>query len=229
MSLLSSLFKTQKTPTYSGQRPFTSLMDAQGGQDYYKTISNRSKGNDVGYSSGYVDKVTNPVIARMRNQFQSYDIPALQSELSATGRRKGSGGFDQIRRAYQEQGLNEEAAYSPIYAAAEEARRDDINSYTNNVGEFALNDANVRNTAATFDRGTFNDAVQTGVQDKTANRQQAGNLLYGALDFSSPYINQITSRMPNMTSGSSRMGFNVSTPPKGYDYKNIKTSLGRVR
>lgn len=227
MSLLSSFFKTKKTPTYSGQRPYTSLVDSTGGQDYFNTIKARSQGQGVGYSPDYVDKASNPVIARMRNQFSSYDLPALKSELSATGRRRGSGGFDQLSRAYQTQGLNEEAAYAPIYQAAEEARRDDINKYTGDLGNFALNDANVRNTAANFDRSTFNDAVTTRLQDRKENDALAGNLIYAGLDFASPYVNSITSRMPMQTYGG--QSFNVSTPPKGYDYKNIKTALGRVR
>ena len=173
MSLLSSFFKTKKTPTYSGQRPYTSLVDATGGQDYFNTIKARSQGQGVGYSPDYVEKASNPVIARMRNQFSSYDLPALKSELSAAGRRRGSGGFDQLSRAYQTQGLNEEAAYAPIYQQAEEARRDDINKYTGDLGNFALNDSSVRNTAANFDRGTFNYAVTTRIQDRKENEALA--------------------------------------------------------
>lgn len=229
MSIFSKLFSSgKKDATYTGPKPYTSLHDIGGANDYYNMIKGRSNGIGVGYSPDYVEKASNPVIARMRSNFNAYDIPELTSELSRTGRRRGSAGFDQIRRAYQEQGLNEEAAYAPIYAASEEARRADINSNTAAVNDWLLNEAAQRNTIADFENTQNNNQVAR--EDQRTQREAAGyqRLLQAATDLASPYVSAITSRMPSF-GGQNFYQANASAPPKGYDYKNIKTALGRVR
>lgn len=176
MSLLKNLFKTQKTPSYGGIQPYGTLMDAQGGSEYYQKILDRSNGIGGGYSSDYVDKASNPVIARMRNQFSSYDLPELKSELTATGRRAGSSGFQQLSKAYENQGLNEEAAYAPIYQQAEEAKRADTNTGISDLGAFNTGDYNARNTLAGFQQREYGQAVANTQNDNAANTSKAQNI-----------------------------------------------------
>lgn len=189
-NIFSRLFGSEKKDTtYQGPKPYGSLLDATGGKDYYGTLNARIAGQGTGYSSGYVDKATNPVIARMRNQFNSYDLPELKSELSATGRRAGSAGFGQISKAYENQGLNEEAAYAPIYAANEEAKRSDTNDAITKLGAFNTGDFNARNTLAGFENANNNRQVQedaarraaeaTGLQNSLNYAQDSVGILYG--------------------------------------------------
>lgn len=182
MSWISNLFKTQKTPSYQGATPYGSLLDATGGKEYYDKILARSQGGGgVGYSPDYVEKASNPVIARMRNQFNAYDLPELKSELTATGRRAGSPGFAQISKAYENQGLNEEAAYAPIYQQAEEARRADINAGINNLGAFNTGDYNAKNTQAGFAKDVYNQETKNIQADREANNARTGNVIQGAV------------------------------------------------
>lgn len=240
MSLFSSLFKTSKTPTYSGPTPYKSLLDSAGGQDYFKKITDRSNGVGVGYSPEYVDKVTNPVIARMRNQFNSYDLPELKSELTATGRRAGSPGFQQIAKAYENQGLNEEAAYAPIYQSAEQAKREDKNAGVQELGAFNTGDYNAQNTYANFDRDTFNTSMKNRQYDNEQNQSTAGRivgagaqLLFGGGGGYSPYGGGIPTGQSIMSGG---VNYPVTAPPYGYNYNYQKPNqnlmqrllLGRV-
>lgn len=181
MSIFSKLFNSEKKDTtYSGPKPYGSLLQAQGGQDYYNRILGRSQGQGVGYSHDYVEKASNPVIARMRNKFSSYDIPELKSDLSLTGRRKGSSGFGQIAKAYENQGLNEEAAYAPIYAAAEEAKRADTNTGITQLGEFNKGDFDARNILSNFEYADNSRQVSEANQrrsNESAGLNRAGQLI----------------------------------------------------
>jgi hypothetical protein len=160
-SFLSKLFKTDKRDTtYQGPKPYGSLMEAQGGADYYKNITGRLAGQGVGYGDTYADQATNPIIARMRGQFASRDIPALTSELSATGRRKGSAGFDQMSRAYNQQGLDEGAVYADAYNQNEQQKRTEINDALGRLGEFNKGDYDARSNIADFENANNNRQVQ---------------------------------------------------------------------
>ena len=172
MSIFSKFFKTDKRDTtYNGPKPYGSLTEAAGGADYLKNITNRLAGQGVGFGDTYADKASNPVIARMRNNFSSYDIPALTSELSATGRRKGSAGFDQMRRAYQEQSLDEGDVYSGLYQKNEDQKRNEINDALGRLGEFNKGDYDARSTIANFENANNNrqiaeeDARRSTVRD----------------------------------------------------------------
>ena len=189
-NFFSKLFNSGKNDTtYSGPKPYGSLLEATGGKDYYNQISGRAAGNGVGYSPDYVDKASNPVIARMRNQFKSYDLPELKSELTATGRRAGSPGFQQISKAYENQGLNEEAAYAPIYQQAEEAKRSDINDAIGKVGAFNKGDYDARKILSNFEYADNNRQVTeanqrraneaTGLQNLVSAGSDAVGTLYG--------------------------------------------------
>lgn len=232
MSLLSSLFKTQKTPTYSGATPYGTLLDAAGGNDYYNKILARSNGQGVGYSPDYVDQATNPVIARIKNNFSSYTMPELTSELSLTGRRAGSSGFQQISKAAQDEGLNEEAAYTPIYQQAEEAKRSDTNQGIQDVGAFNTGDYNARNTAANFDRGTFDTSAANYQKDQAANYGKAQAISAAAGQLGGQAFNIAGGGVPGMPS-SGGGDFNStftdptygswkpSAPSPNYDYRNM--------
>lgn len=145
MSWLSNLFKSGKRDTtYRGPQPTQSLTQVRGGPEYYQTITDRLQGRGVGFGPNYASKYANPIVQNLRNRFESYDIPALTSELSVTGRRRGSGGFDQIRRAYEEQGLTEGDVFSRLQQRDEDQQRNEINDALGRVGDFAANEANLR-------------------------------------------------------------------------------------
>lgn len=165
MSWLSKLFKTDKRDTtYQGPKPVTSLNQVQGGPEYYKTISGRMAGEGVGFGEQYASQASNPVIARMRNQFKSYDIPELASELSATGRRRGSAGFDQMRRAYEDQSLAEGDVYSGLYQQNEAQKRNEMNDALGRMGQYASNEANLVGERANFDYA--DNQRQVGEEDE---------------------------------------------------------------
>lgn len=161
MSWLSNLFSgsQKRDNTYSGPTPYGSLVSAEGGKDYLDAIRGRMQGVGVGYGEDYADRNSSPIVKNMRNRFQSYDIPELQSQLSATGRRKGSGGFDQIRRAYQEQGLNEGDVFARLQQQNDVASHDDVARAIEQLGAFNQNDYNARNTASNFAYNQSRDQV----------------------------------------------------------------------
>lgn len=172
MSLFSSLFKSSKTPSYSGERPATSLFDVTGGRDYYQKLMERMAGRGVGYGDNYVSNA-NPQIANLRNTFESYNIPELTSELSLTGRRRGSGGFDQLSRAYRQESLDENDIMSRLAQRNAEASREDINSAISGIGDFNQREANTLNNRAAFDMGDYNGQVTNKRADTQANQGNA--------------------------------------------------------
>src|SRR3990167_1325661 len=115
MGLFGKLFNTQKKDfTYSGPRPPGSLLSVTGGKPYYDTLQARLAGRGVGFGEGYADKYANPIIQNLRSRFESYTMPELESELSRTGRRRGTSGFQQISQARREQGLSEGDVFSRL-------------------------------------------------------------------------------------------------------------------
>ncbi len=178
MSWISSLLggNQKKSNSYEGPRPYGSLRDAEGGQQYLDTVRQRIAGQGVGYGEGYAQKNSSPIVANMRNNFNSYDIPELTSELSATGRRKGSAGFDQMRRAYQEQGLNEGDVFARLQQANDVASHDDISRAIEQLGAFNQNDYNARNTLANFEYNNNRDQV-----GNAANQRAEGNAAFQRL------------------------------------------------
>lgn len=224
MSLLSGLFKTEKTPSYNGIRPYAGLTDAAGGKNYYDTINARLAGNGVGYSSDYVDKATNPIIARMRNQFTSTDLPELKSELTATGRRAGSSGFQQLSKAYENQGLNEEAAYAPVYAASEEARRSDVNDALTKLGAFNTGDFNARNTAAGFDNDLYKQETNNIQTDRAANNAKGANIIQGGVAAAGiPFTGGVSAAGVSPSVNYGGIQYPTSQPPAGQQdyYKQL--------
>lgn len=172
MSWLSSIFKGNKKQdtSYTGQRPATDLRQVGGGQEYYDAISGRLKGQGVGYGEQYADQVSSPIIARMRNQFSSYDVPELQSQLTAQGRRKSSGGFDQLRRAYTDQSLAEGDVYANLYRENEAQKRNEINDALARMGAYAADNATLLGQRAAFDQSDYQNQLKIA----DSQRQQGG-------------------------------------------------------
>lgn len=178
MSWLSNIFggNKKRDTTYTGQKPATDLRQVGGGKEYYDAISGRLRGENVGYGDQYASQVSNPIILRMRNQFQGYDIPELQSQLTAQGRRKSSGGFDQLRRAYTDQSLAEGDVYANLYRENEGQKRTEINDALARMGAYAADNANLLGQRAAFDQGDYQNQLK--IAD---SQRQEGNAAFGRL------------------------------------------------
>jgi len=178
LSILSNLFggNQKRDTSYQGPKPYGSLLEAEGGKPYYDTIMSRLKGQGVGYGEGYADRNASPIVANMRNQFTSYQLPELKSELSATGRRRGSAGFDQMRRAYQEQGLNEGDVFARLQQQNDVQSRNEINDALEKLGAFNKGDYDARNIASNFYKGLNDDQVRDA-----ANQRAEGNAAFQRL------------------------------------------------
>lgn len=178
MSQLSQFFNPnqKKDTSYNGPRPYGSLLEAAGGTDYLKNINARLAGQGVGYGDEYANQASNPVIARMRGQFNTRDIPELQSQLSSTGRRRGSAGFDQISQAYNKQGLDEGAIYSGLYQQNEQQKRTEMNQALQDLGSFNQNEYNARNTLSNFEYSNTRNQVADA-----SNQRAEGNAAFGRM------------------------------------------------
>ena len=174
MGLFDKLFGSEKRDTsYQGPRRISSLTNVRGGEDYYKNIMDRLQGRGVGFGDDYADIYSSPIIKNMRGNFESYQMPALTSELSATGRRRGSGGFDQIRRAYSEQGLQEGDIFSRLQQRNEDQKRSEINDALNRLGIFNQNEADLTNQQADSEYGMHQDQLS---EADTRNQRKAAGL-----------------------------------------------------
>lgn len=182
MSWLSNFLKggsPERDTTYQGASPRYSLTDVAGYKEAYPELIKRLSGQGVGYGAGYEDIYSNPIVNKMRGQFQNYQLPELQSELSKTGRRKGTAGFDQIRRAYQEQGLNEGDVYSRLAQANEAQKRNEINSALQGLMQFGGAETAQHNTATGFDYGKYQNEVNLANASKKAQSDQMGKIIAG--------------------------------------------------
>lgn len=154
-NIFSRLFNSQKKDyTYNGPRPVTSLSQVQGGPQYYQTILDRLAGRGVGYGSDYAS-LANPQIQQLHNQYTGYTLPKLKSELSATGRRAGSSGFQQIARSMSDQADKENAIIANLAQRNAEASHGDVNTALQNLGNYANNEANLVSNAANFEYGNI--------------------------------------------------------------------------
>lgn len=172
MSLFSKIFNSGKRDTtYTGPKPYGSLLDAAGGKDYYDMISGRAKGQGVGYGEDYANQYSNPIIKNMRANFTDYTVPQLNSELTATGRRRGSGGFQQIQQAYKEQGNQEGDIYSRLAQENERVKRAEQEAAINQMGAFNKGDYDARTIASNFYNADNNRQIQEEATRK-ANEAQ---------------------------------------------------------
>ena len=226
MSLFGSLFKTQKTPSYAGARPPAGLSDVEGGRDYYKNITDRLAGRGVGYGEDYTSNA-NPQMAQLRNQFSGYTMPELNSELSLSGRRKGSSGFQQISRAYGDEADKENSIMAQLMQRNAEASHNDVNDAFSKQGQYAETNANLAGNYANFDRGLYQDQSKNIQADNKYNQDLAMNdLNYGTQAigamFGVPSIPGMSSSPPINYGGAT---YSTSQPPPGYNMNNIQSRL----
>jgi hypothetical protein len=172
VSWLSNLFKgnQKRDTTYTGNKPATSLTQVRGGQPYYDMIYGRTQGQDLGYGADYASKYASPIIKNSRNKFEGYTIPELKSELSATGRRRGSAGFDQMRRAYEQQGMTEDETFANLQMRNEDQMRNEKNSAISALGTFAQGEANMLADRAQFDYGDYKNQLATADAQREQGR-----------------------------------------------------------
>lgn len=170
-NFFSKLFNSEKKDTtYNGPKPYGSLTQAVGGQDYYDTILGRSKGQGVGYGEGYASKYANPIIQNSRERFNAYTMPELNSELTATGRRRGTSGFQQVAQAQKEQGLTEGDIFSQLQQRDEDLKRQEQSNAINQLGNFNKGDYDARNILSNFEYADNNRQV---AEDATRRSNQA--------------------------------------------------------
>lgn len=231
MSLFSSLFKTSKTPTYSGPKPYKSLLDATGGQEYYKNITDRVAGRGVGFGGDYAEKYANPIIQNSRNTFQNYTLPELKSDLTLTGRRAASSGSGALEAAYRNQTAGENDVFSRLQQRNEDQQRNEINNALESLGAFNKGDYDAQNIYSNFDRDTFNTSMKNKQYDESTNSDKAGRivgagaqLLFGSNPlvsngYQSPYGGGVSTGQ-DIYSGGNR--YPVTQPPYGYNYNYSK-------
>ncbi len=239
MSLLSSLFKTKKTPSYEGMTPRSSLLESTGGPQYYQTIQDRLAGRGVGFGDNYASKYANPIIQNSRANFTDYQLPELKSELSVSGRRGATGGNDLLRRAYNDQGLQENDIFSRLQQRNEDQSRSEINNAFDKLGSFNQDENNVWNNAANFNYNTYKGEVQNLNNDYAANQNTAKNLVATAGSvIAAPFTGGAS--LAGIGGGGFNQpmanGYYPSAPPQGYDLSNIQSrlasrngQLGRIR
>lgn len=211
MSIFSKIFgSTKKDTTYNGTKPVTSLSQVQGGPEYYKKITDRSNGIGVGYGDNYTSNA-NPQIAQLHNQYTGYQLPELKSELTATGRRAGSSGFQQISRSMSDQADKENAIMARLMQNNAEASHNDVSQAIGDVGNYAQNETGLVNNRANFDYADNNRQVQE--EQNRVKAESAGYLktIQAATDFASPYINSGMSSLMGRFQPSAQAGTYGST------------------
>lgn len=227
MSWLSSLFSPsqKRDTTYTGTKPVTTLQSVTGGPEYYNAISRRLGGQDVGYGDEFANQASNPIIKRMQSNFKSYELPELYSELSASGRRRSSGGFDQIRRAYQEQGLAEGDVYSGLYRENEGVKRKEISDALARMGAYAADEANLVGQRADFDMGDYKNQLS-----QANSQKQEGNAAFGRLLGTAALGIQGIGGMSGMGGGggTSMMSQNYAPQQAKYMYPGVQTLSSRM-
>lgn len=173
MSIFSKLFGTKKKDfTYTGPKPLSSLEGLPGQAEYYKTIQDRVAGRNTGFGEDYASKYSNPIIQNMRNQFQSYTLPELTSDLSVTGRRRGTSGFQQLNKAYENQGLQEGDIFSRLQQRNEDQKRLEMNNAINSLYDYTRNEAAMRDNAANFEYNNIYAPQVQREQDRMARESE---------------------------------------------------------
>ncbi len=232
MSLFGKLFNSDKKDTsYNGPRPYGSLLDAAGGKDYYNTILGRSQGQGTGYGDAYTS-YANPQMEQLHNQYTGYQLPELKSELTATGRRAGSSGFQQIARSQSDEADKENSIMAQLSRENAQAQNADKNTAISQLGAFNTGDYNARNILSNFDNADNNRQVQEANatrQNQAQGLQQLGQagvqLLLGqnSPQTFNPMQQQVQSRQPD---------YSYLNQPSNYNnYTNLASKyaqLGRV-
>ena len=170
-NFISKLFggsSQKRDTTYTGYKPPASQAALMGGPELYAKIRSRLAGEDVGYGKDYASIYSSPIIKNMRSQFEGYTVPELDAELSATGRRRGSGGFAQKAQAYKEQGLSEGDVFSRLQQRNEDAQREDVNDAFGRLQNYVGTEGNLGTTRANFDYTDFNRTLAEDAARRTA-------------------------------------------------------------
>ena len=214
MSWISDMFKTTKTPSYNGLRPPTSQTGLYGGQDYYNQINNRSQGIGVGYGPDYTS-YANPQIAQSHNAYTGYALPELKSELTATGRRAGSAGFQQLARSQSDQADKENSIMAQLMQRNAEASNADVNKAIEAKGSWVKNEAGLGENAANFDNDLYGQQTKNLQYDKGMNDQRTGNVIQAGYDLVSPMFTGGGSSLGAPSSGE----FNSTFQGPGYSWK----------
>lgn len=216
MSIFSKLFNTEKKDfTYNGPRPPSRLDQVQGGAEYYKNLQDRLARRGIGYGDDYVG-YANPQVANLRGTFQSYTLPELESELSKTGRRRGTSGFQQIEQAYRNQTLNENDIIGRLAQRQAEAQREDVNNALSGLGDYARSNADLEGRAANFEYDKLY-APQVDREQKRMERESQGYQQLGELGVRAAF-------MP-FTGGASMIGYSPNKSAtmgqyNPYDFQN---------
>lgn len=237
-NFFSDLFgTTKKDTTYTGTKPVTSLSQVQGGPEYYKAILDRSNGIGTGYGADYTSNA-NPQIKQLHDAYTGYELPELQSELTATGRRAGSSGFQQVSRSMSDEADKENSIMAQLMQRNAEASHTDQTNAIGDVGNYAENEANLVGQRANFDYADNARQVAEAqkIQDNRSKENsaigQAGVQLLFGQNASDPISSQTSSAPSTYYNGSG-----TSQPPIGQqDYykqmlaRNIASSAqqGRV-
>lgn len=237
MSFFGKLFNSdKKDTTYNGTKPVTSLSQVQGGPEYYNAILGRSRGQNVGYGDSYTSNA-NPQMEQLRNQYTGYQLPALNSELTATGRRRGSSGFQQIARSQSDEADKENAIMAQLMQRNAEASHNDVTGAVGQLGNYASNEANLVGQRANFDYAD-NARQVSEANARRANEAQGlqqmgqagvsliaapftGGTSMGFGQFSNPFQQQVQARQPN---------YSYLNSPSGYgNYSSLYGQAGRIR
>lgn len=235
-NFFSKLFNSGKhDTTYSGPKPAASLLDVAGGKDYYNTILGRSKGEGVGFGDTYAQKYANPIIQNSRANFQDYTMPELNSELTATGRRRGSSGFQQIAQAQKEQGLAENDIFSHLQQRNEDQMRSEQANAIAQLGDFNKGDYDARTILSNFENANNNRQVQEANQRRANESAGLQNLVYAGTDLiSSMYgggqgVGQRTPQVASYGGGNPNIGFGNSGNSYNQRLLQRYAQAGRVR
>lgn len=223
---MANIFKTilgikdKRDTTYQGPRPVGGLAGAEGGKEYYNQIYNRAVGRtDLGFGKDYAEKYANPIVQNMRSGFESYQMPELKSELSASGRRQGSAGSDLIRRAYQEQGLQEGDVFSKLQQRNEDQYRNELNTSISQMGQYANQDANFKNILANFEYGSNQDQVAREDARLESNSKVYKDLMAAAVNMATGIPTMPSSSQSYQTPYSQGMpaGYGANMGNQGYN------------
>lgn len=231
MSILSKLFNSEKKDTtYRGTKPVSSLTQVKGGNEYYNTIQDRLAGRNVGFGDSYASTYANPIVKNMRANFEDYQMPELEAELSRTGRRKGSGGFTQIAQAYKEQGNQEGDIFSRLQQRNEDQMRNEINDALGRTGDFAQNEANLVDRLAAFDYGDHTRQVTEAAQRRANESAGMQNLVFAGADALMGMAGGVGGvgmrQAPQVNYGG--VTYPVSTPPQGYALPMKSNTMARL-
>lgn len=230
-NFLSKLFggsSEKRDASYTGPQPYAHLYDAPGGSDALAEFRRRLAGQGVGYGDAFATQASNPIIANMRAKYNSDVMPELVSELSATGRRRGSGGFAQLSKSLQGQALDEGDVFARAYMDNEQQKRSEINNALTGLERFGQNEVGVQ--------GKYVDAQKADneaqLRREDARRTARGGEIERALGFAQqaalmPFTGGASIVSPITSASSSQYGQMPFNPNANIGYGRSGNSLNQ--